>query len=222
MAKTPDRMPGPSDEEAILFEDTAVATVAGEVRYASGQLSIFDGTGEYDPRDNSRYLENAANEINAEDLAAVDGGNADRVMVTTGTGGWVISSFALINALPIEFQHDDDIPLSSTSSTVYQSKIILTTTALEGGDYIVFYNAEVSGSQNGTVMKARAAFDGITPFGEMILKSASNASSVTFAGHESFVGVTAGVHTIAIQWARNSGGGSAEIQNAHISLWRVA
>ena len=43
-----------------------------------------------------------------------------------------------------------------------------------------------------------------------------------FAGHELFTSVTSGVHTVEIQWKKESGGGAALIQEAHISLWRVA
>ena len=221
MARTPDRTPGVSDEEGIVLEDTTPATVPGEIRYNSGGLSVFDAGGAYNPRTNTRFLENASDEINAEDLGAVDTGNANRVMVTTGTGGWVISDDEFLEGLPTEFQHDQSVPQSATVSPTYVSKLLLTTTALDGGDYIVIYNAFVGGSQNGTVSAAQIQFDGGTPFGETVLKSSSNNSVSSYAGHEVFLAVTPGVHTVEMFWRLFSGGGSALIQNAQISLWRV-
>jgi len=167
------------------------------------------------------HAENASDEMNAEDLGAVDAGFPNRVMVTTGTGGWVISDEEFLEGLPTEFQHDQSVAQSATTSATYVSKLLLTTAALDGGDYVVFYNAFVGGSQNGTVSAAQIAFDGGTPFGETVLKSSSNNSVNSYAGHEVFFGVTPGVHTVEMFWRLFSGGGSALIQNAQISLWRV-
>lgn len=50
MAKTPDRRPGPSFEEAVLFDSTVAATAAGEQRYDGTKFSMFDASGEFDPR----------------------------------------------------------------------------------------------------------------------------------------------------------------------------
>jgi len=50
MARTPDRMPGPSDEEGTYYEPTVSTTVAGEQRYNGTRFSLFDSIGEYDPR----------------------------------------------------------------------------------------------------------------------------------------------------------------------------
>lgn len=50
MPKTPDRSPGPLDEEAIYFESTSEATTVGEVRYTGSYFSFYDSDGEYDPR----------------------------------------------------------------------------------------------------------------------------------------------------------------------------
>lgn len=50
MPLTPDSKHGPSYEEGIYMSETSLATEAGELRYASGRWSLYDGTGEYDPR----------------------------------------------------------------------------------------------------------------------------------------------------------------------------
>jgi len=50
MPKTPDRSPGPLDEEAVHFESTSESTIAGEVRYTGSYFSFYDDDGEYNPR----------------------------------------------------------------------------------------------------------------------------------------------------------------------------
>jgi hypothetical protein len=63
MAKTPDRSPGPSDEEATLYEDTGLSTTEGEVRYTGTRFSLFDNTGEFDPRTGGSGITEAQHEV---------------------------------------------------------------------------------------------------------------------------------------------------------------
>jgi len=57
MPRTPDRVPGSSEEEATLYEATGVATQQGEVRYTGTRFSMEDSTGEFDPRSGSGISE---------------------------------------------------------------------------------------------------------------------------------------------------------------------
>lgn len=50
MPRTPDRTPGVSDEESIVFEATVPASQAGEQRYDGTKFSMVDAIGEFDPR----------------------------------------------------------------------------------------------------------------------------------------------------------------------------
>ena len=50
MGTTPDRRPGVADEEGTNYESTSVATAPGQVRYDGSRFSLYDATGEYDPR----------------------------------------------------------------------------------------------------------------------------------------------------------------------------
>lgn len=50
MPQTPDSKAGPAYEEGIYMSSSALATEAGEMRYATGRWSFYDSTGEYDPR----------------------------------------------------------------------------------------------------------------------------------------------------------------------------
>jgi hypothetical protein len=48
---TPDRKPGPSDEEAVIFEDTATdPLLVGEIRRNGNDLKAKDGTGVFNLR----------------------------------------------------------------------------------------------------------------------------------------------------------------------------
>lgn len=57
MGITPDRSPGPLDEEAIQLESTSVSTTEGEIRYTGSRFSYYDSSGEYDPRSGSGISE---------------------------------------------------------------------------------------------------------------------------------------------------------------------
>lgn len=51
MPLTPDRRPGPSDEEAVVFEDTATdPTLVGEIRRNGSDLKAKDGSGVFNLR----------------------------------------------------------------------------------------------------------------------------------------------------------------------------
>lgn len=53
MSRTPDRFPGPREDEAIILDPTQVASADGEIRYTGTRFSLQDSTGEYDPRSGS-------------------------------------------------------------------------------------------------------------------------------------------------------------------------
>lgn len=170
----------------------------------------------------SRHEENGLDELFAENLGS---GTLvpDRVMVTDGLGGWVISDFALVQALVPELNTVESAALSTTASTTYQNKATLTTTALLGGTYFILYQAVMSGSQNGTVFKSRSVLDGdtVTPLNEIVMKSSANGTQLPYFGHKVSV-LAAGVHEVKLDWAVDSGGGNAEVRQARISLWRIA
>jgi len=51
MPRTPDRAPGPSDEEATIYESTTAATQPGEVRFDGSRFSFRDTVAAFDPRE---------------------------------------------------------------------------------------------------------------------------------------------------------------------------
>jgi hypothetical protein len=58
VARTPDRAPGASDEEATIYEASGVSTQIGEVRFTGVRFSFCDSTGEFDPRSGGGISEN--------------------------------------------------------------------------------------------------------------------------------------------------------------------
>lgn len=232
MAQTPDRQPGEASEEGIVFDNRPAGqdpVALGGLRFVDGIFKLLDAVGLYDPRDNARYLENGANEIFAEDLGTASL-IADRVMVTDGLGGWIVSNFALIESLPAELNFNENVPQQATTSSTPVLDLRLTTdqsdpAGLQGGTYIIFGQATLSGTQNGTVIGAETVLDAGTG-GEEILNSyigrpGSNQGELQFFSHAVRV-LTAGIHTVDINFYKASGGGSAQIEQARITLWRVA
>lgn len=210
------------------------AVIPSAEKGAVNGVATLDGSGDIPlaqlPPHAATHVENAADELNAEDLGAVDAGVPGKVMITTGSGGWTISDAAIISALPAELNFDENFVLASTTSNTPVLDLRLTTNqsdpaGLIGGSYIIFAQGTLSGTQNGTVIGAETVLDAGTG-GEEILNTyqgrpGSNQGQLPFFSHAVRV-LAAGVHTIDINFYRASGGGSAEIEQARITLWRVA
>jgi len=79
MPQTPDRRPGPLEEEGAYFEPVAVlAAVPGEFRYLSaGRWSFFDGVGEYDPRTGGGGISEAQHKTLRQLIHFIDDGPAE-------------------------------------------------------------------------------------------------------------------------------------------------
>lgn len=54
MGRTPDRLPGVGKEDGSVYDDEGVdATQEGEIRYNTDRFSMFDGAGEFNPREST-------------------------------------------------------------------------------------------------------------------------------------------------------------------------
>ena len=77
MGGTRDRSPGVLDEEGIDFEDAAVATAEGQMRYDGSRFSLYDSAGEYDPRSGGGGISAAQHNALRQLIHFIDNGPSD-------------------------------------------------------------------------------------------------------------------------------------------------
>lgn len=106
---------------------------------------------------------------------------------------------------------------SSTISTTYTDKLSLTFTPSAAADYLVLGYAEFFSSATTTGAKARMDIDG-TIYGEGITSSTAWVPWV----YAKKVSLTAASHTIKIQFASSSAGGTVYIRNARIVVIKLS
>ena len=119
-----------------------------------------------------------------------------------------------------ELHWAEDITESSTTSSVWQQKLRLTTTDVPLGDYLLLYAATIEGSLASTYVGAQLEQDDTTVLSEAEV-APGPASALVTSGHV-VLSAFSGVHTFDIEWRRASGGGSARIRGARLTLWRIS
>ncbi len=107
---------------------------------------------------------------------------------------------------------------SSTTSTVYTQKLLMTTTPIPNGTYRVGINYQLTNSANKD-LSIRIVVDNINVIHEQILIFASSATFV-FYDFENIV-LTTGVHTISMEYRSNTAGTAAAIFNTKLEFYRV-
>ena len=120
-----------------------------------------------------------------------------------------------------EYQYVESEGTSSTTSSSFQQKLRLTTSSLVGGDYRIHYSGEVTNTSEERAVQARCQIDDTTEIGQHGASFGEDEPNefYAFAGKKK-IALTAGVHTIDIDF-REQSGGTAEIRRARIELWRI-
>lgn len=77
MPRTPDRTPGPADEEGIILEDTVSPTQVGELRYTGGSFLLQDSAGVFNPRSGGSGLTESQHKTLRQLIHFVDDGPAE-------------------------------------------------------------------------------------------------------------------------------------------------
>lgn len=114
----------------------------------------------------------------------------------------------------------EDLTLSSTTSSSWQTKLTLTTTSLPFGTYFMIASAVMSCSLSSTQIGARFTFDG-SEVGEMTIKPNVADGDVPFSPFNIEEDIS-GVHTVLVQYRKAGGGGNALIRGVKIALWRLS
>ena len=122
------------------------------------------------------------------------------------------------------FQQAESLAESSTTSLTYIQKLRLTTTSLPAGDYMVQWSFEYSQQSNTEACESRIQVDDTTILGEY-----AGAPNISYAqggyypaGGFAITTLTAGIHTIDVDYASSASNKSAYIKNVRLSIWRVS
>jgi hypothetical protein len=112
---------------------------------------------------------------------------------------------------------------SSTNSITYIQKLRLTTSSLEAGTYLIFWSVSYSQESNSQGCRQRIQVDDTDTIFEM-----NGAPNITYAQNGWYpdsgyhVGpLSAGVHTIDLDFCSTITNKTAYIRNAHLSIWRI-
>lgn len=179
MGGTPDRFPGPSQEEELELEDNGVdPSVVGGVTFNAGAFRMRDALGTFNPR-------SGAASIFGEAYTAAE-----------------------------------SEPQSDTTSSSFQPKVTLTTPAVNAGTYLVLWSAEVRSSVGSKTEELRLLLDGVTT---LALPAVTHGDKDvwTGVGGTKPLALTAGVHTVALQFRLAGNAATVSIRRARLEIWRT-
>lgn len=120
-----------------------------------------------------------------------------------------------------EFQYQESVSESTTTSSSWQDKLTFNTSSLPSGDYYVIATAELRNSSDETCAVARFTVDGTT-LGENGVSYGEDSPNefANFTAQEYLPSIS-GSKELKIQF-REQSGGTARIRRAKITIWRVS
>jgi hypothetical protein len=118
------------------------------------------------------------------------------------------------------YTYAESLELASNSTATYTEKLKLTTPAVVGGTYRAGVSFEISGLSPNKAIAYRVQLDDTTDL--LIDEDLVSENLTTIAVGVGDLVLTAGVHTIDIDYRRVDVGGTAYIKNAQLEIWRIA
>jgi hypothetical protein len=134
--------------------------------------------------------------------------------------GTIIQSDIRANVYGDNFYSIESLAESTTTSTTFQSKTLLTVKNLPTGLYRIGINYTWSGSSTTYNFESRLMVNGAA-LGSTHIARITNVVNY-IPGYRSFYKVLAGNNTIDLQYRTSNAGGTARIRDAIIELWRVS
>jgi len=119
-----------------------------------------------------------------------------------------------------EVNHERNSLYSSTTSLLFVQKVRLSIVDLPLGNYFLIASAVTSGTNNNTAIGVQLELDDTTPGGEIEFRNSRAGSQWSYTFHE-VLEAFSGSHTFDLDYRKASGGGSAGIESAQVSLWRI-
>lgn len=146
--------------------------------------------------------------------------------VCTATNTWSILRRDFFGT---QYQYTDSDAVSTTTSTTFQQKLRLTTASIPAGTYRIGWSYQWNHDSTNNGYEGRVQIDDSTEI--MFHQQEPQDSGGTFgttgtdqqyqlSGFK-HISLTAGVHTIDIDYRTNNGANASSIWNARIEIWRV-
>jgi hypothetical protein len=110
---------------------------------------------------------------------------------------------------------------STTTLAAYQEKYRLTTSSLSGGTYRIGWYNEMRSSSVAADVLYRLQLDDLTTLAEVNNEIGDNTNYLPGSGFI-YAALTAGVHTIDMDYRNETAGNTAYIRRARIELWKVS
>jgi hypothetical protein len=120
-----------------------------------------------------------------------------------------------------EFDFENDLVESTTTSATYINKLSFVTNDLSEGSYLILAQATISGSLSSTGVAVMSQLNDTTTFGELSVTPGVALSEVQFVAHMIAESIS-GSQTIDIDYRKSAGGGSVSIKDAKIVIWKVS
>lgn len=139
---------------------------------------------------------------------------------TASTAPWVWDKVNPGGHFGTEINHVFGAAYSSTTSSAFQQKVRLTLTDLPLGDYFLVVSAIVSGTKSNTYLEVQIEEDDTTARAVTQFRNSRADAQYTYMSHE-VLAAYSGSHTFDLDYRKAGGGGSAGIEEAQITLWRI-
>lgn len=144
--------------------------------------------------------------------------------------GPAVTDWSLVPVFGSEYLYIEDETVSITTSTTFQEKLSLSTPAtLPAGTYRIGWSYRFNHNNNGNDFEGRVQLDNTTDIDFVKVEPKDSAGNFGGSGSSQRyvvsgfknVVLTAGVHTIDIDYRTDSGGINSAIWEARIEFWRV-
>ncbi len=144
------------------------------------------------------------------------------VTVTNAGAGRATVTISSGSVFGTEQSYAEDVTDTLTQSTSYVDKVALTTGSLVGGDYDITWSTDWRHSgDTGSFGDMRVILDGTTTLAEVHYKPKDGLIWITFAGNKVRT-LSAGVHTVDMQYSSTSSNKKTYSRNASVKLFRLS
>lgn len=202
--------------DALTAVFTALLNANDFVTMQVQRVGGTSGTGFADALMYVILLEGAAGEQGA---TGPSGGPQGATGVQGNTG---VQGITGIQSFPQYISNAESLAQSTTTSSTFQQKVTISTGSIAAGTYRVGWSFEWGYSAGNNDFQARVQVDNTTTLlSHRTEPQDTGADQQHGVGGFGYVTLTAGTHTIDLDYASSDNSSTARIWNARLEIWRV-